>query len=152
MEKEKSQDELEECVTSIFGSIDCDINGRFNNNSTDDVNDGENVEVLHDDYTHNMGESVDTDDINNSSDTGTTVTALSLGNIFDLGKDRMIETKIPAVRERKQDRILRSQAFFLKVHDIVTVTEEITDSEQNSNDNTMIPNPWFRQCYRNITN
>ena len=95
---------------------------------------------------------MDTDDINNSSDTGTTVAALSLGNIFDLGKERMIETKIPAVRERKQDRMLRSKAFFLKVHDIVTITEEITDSEQNSNDNTMIPNLWFRQCYRNITN
>ena len=95
VEKENAQDELEECVTSIFGSIDCDLNGRFNNNSTDDVNDGETVEVMHDDYTYNIRESVDTNDINNSSDNGTTVSALSLGNIFDIGKDRMIETKIP---------------------------------------------------------
>ena len=64
----------------------------------------------------------------------------------------MIETKLPAVRERKQDRMLRSRAFFLKIHDIVTSAEEIADSELKSNDTTMISNPWFRKCYRNITN
>ena len=48
--------------------------------------------------------------------------------------------------------MLRSRAFFSKVHDIVTSGEVYADSELNSTDNTMIPNPWFRQCYRNITN
>ena len=48
--------------------------------------------------------------------------------------------------------MLRSQAFFLNVHDIVTSAEETDNSELKSNDNTLIPNPWFRQCYRSINN
>ena len=95
---------------------------------------------------------MDTNESPNSANTsGATVSALGLGNIFVMGNAKMIESKIPEVRERKQDRMLRSQAFFLKVHDIVTNAEETADSELNSNDKSMIPNPWFRQCYRNIT-
>ena len=51
--------------------------------------------------------------------------------------------KIPAVRKRKQNRILRLEAFFLKVHDIVTKTEETDDSEITVVENIMMPKPWF---------
>ena len=112
--KENTPDELEEYITSIFGSIDtdCDVNSGIND-SSDDVNDGKTVQVIHDDYTYNLREALDTNDNNNNRDTsGATVTALGCGDIFVLGNEKMIELKIPAVRERKQDRMLRSQAFF----------------------------------------
>ena len=152
--KESTQDELEACITSIFGSIniDCDTNSADNDGS-DDVNGSETVQVIYDDYSYSIQESMDTNINSNNKDTsGSTVTGLALGNIFTLGNKKMIKMKIPSVRERKQDRMLRSQAFFLKVHDIVTSAEESAESKLNSNDSTMIPNPWFRQCYRNITN
>ena len=110
------------------------------------------MQVIHDDYNYNIREPLDTNETPNSANTsGTTLSALSLDNIFVQRKAKMIESKIPKVRERKQDRMLRSQAFFLKVHDIVTNAEESADLELNSNDKSVIPNPWFRQCYRNIT-
>ena len=60
------------------------------------------MQVIHDDYTDNIRESLDTKDNTNIRDTSdATVTALGLGNIFVLGNEKMIETKIPAVRERK---------------------------------------------------
>ena len=149
--KESKQDELEECITSIFGKLNCDINSDTNVLS-DEIMDGETVQVIHDDYNYNIREPLDTNESPNSTNTSDAkVSALGLGNIFVLGNAKMIESKIPEVRERKQDRMLRSRAFFLKVHDIVTNAEETANSELNSNDKSMIPNPWFRQYYRNIT-
>ena len=144
--KEKSRDELEECITNMFPNS-------ADNDGSDDVNDGETVQVIYDDYSCSTRDLMDTNVNSNNKDTsGSTVTELSLGNIFTLGNEKMIEMKIPSVRERKQDRMLLFQAFFLNVHDIVTSAEKSAESELNSNDSTMIPNPWFRQCYRNISN
>ena len=56
----------------------------------------------------------------------------------------MVNMKIPAVRERKKNRMKRSQNI-LKVHDIVTGAEEQANYELNSNDHTMIPKPLFRK-------
>lgn len=148
--KEKPPDELEECITNMFPNS---ADNTADNDGSDDVIDGETVQVIYDDYNSFTRDPIDTNvNSNNSNTSGATVTELSLGNIFNLGNEKMIEMKIPSVRERKQDRMLRSQAFFLKVHDIVTSAEQSAESELNSNDNTMIPNPWFRKCYRNITN
>ena len=60
--------------------------------------------------------------------------------------------KIPQVRERKQNRMKRSQDFFLSVHEMVMKGEEKVTIELNRNDNTMIPRPWFREAYRATIN
>ena len=145
--QEEKLDELETCITSMFGGIDMDCDLNISNNS-DDV-----IQVINDDYTYNLRDASEASGTNlNSVSSSSTVSKLGCGNIFVLGKEKMIESKIPAVRERKQDRMLRSRAFFLKVNDIVTSAEVSADIELNSNDNTMIPNPWFRKCYRSMSN
>ena len=44
----------------------------------------------------------------------------------------------------------RSYSFYLNFHDVVISREEEADVELNSDAIGMIPNPWFRQCYRTI--
>ena len=137
-------DELEECITNIFGNID-------DNNTIDDGNDAETVEDINADYGDSLPNTIDPDDTPISSENrGGSVSQLALSNIFNLGHEKLVEMQIPAVRERKQNRMLRSEAFYLKIHDIVTNTEETAYSELTVIENIMIPKPWFRQCYRQI--
>ena len=75
---------------------------------------------------------------------------LGLSNIFDQGTAKLVKMKIALVRERKQNRMKRSQDFFLNVHEIVTNREEKANIELSSDAIGIIPNPWFRQCYRTI--
>ena len=83
---------------------------------------------IHDDYNfsntnidENSGQRVNSNNSNNST---TVVNTLGLGNIFNFGHAKIVEMKIPQVRECKQNRMKRSQAFFLSVHEMVTKGEE----------------------------
>lgn len=142
--KEKQFDELEECITNIFGTID-------ENDTIEDGNDAETVEVINDDYGYSLPQTDYVEDTPISSEIrGGSVNKLGLSNIFNLGHEKLVEMKIPAVRERKQNRMLRSQAFFLKVNEIVTHAEDTANTELTVIENIMTPKPWFRQIYRQI--
>ena len=92
--KEVIPDELEECITNIFGNKD-------NNNTIDDGNDAETVEVINDDYGYSLPTTIDPDDIPISSENrGGSVSKLALSNIFDQGHEKLVEMKIPAIREQ----------------------------------------------------
>ena len=78
------------------------------------------------------------------------VPTLALGNVFLQGRTKMIEMKIPEVRERKQNRILRSRAFFLDINDTVIKMESNIDLELDRISNTSIFIPWYRRAYRHI--
>ena len=112
--KETKLDKLEDFITSIFGSAYC-------TDTNNEVNDGKTVEVIHDYYNYSLqavldaGDGINSRDINthNVSTRSTTVTKLGLSNIFNLGHEKMVEMKIPAVRKQKQNRMKRSQAFFV---------------------------------------
>ena len=94
-------DGLDECITSMFGESD----------------ELENTELeIHDDYT-NIPDGRADGSSNANRSTGTTINRdtvdkISLGNVFEQGREKMIKMKIPMVRERKQKRKLRSRAFF----------------------------------------
>ena len=93
--------------------------------------------------------------INNTTNSTTTigngsVSKLGLSNIFDQGRAKLVEMKVPLVRERKQNRMKRSQAFFLNVHETVSNRENKADVELNTSTTGMIPHPWFRKCYRTV--
>ena len=63
----------------------------------------------------------------------------------------MIEMKIPEVRLRKQNRILRSRAFFLEVNSSVTNTEDQLEIDLDVMTNTQLFNPWYRTAFRSIS-
>ena len=153
--KVKMSDELEECINSMFKRSDT-VNIEENDVMNDVANDGETVERIHDDYNFNSTNIIDNSgQRGNSTATNnpqTVVNKLGLGNIFHLGHAKMVEMKIPQVRERKQNRMKRSQDFFLSVHEMVMKGEENITIELNHNDNTMIPRPWFRETYRATIN
>ena len=84
--------------------------------------------------------------------TSSSVPKISLGNVFILGRQKMIEMKIPLVRERKQNRILRSRAFFLDINDTVIKMEEDIDVQLDRITNVTLFDPWYRTAYRAISN
>ena len=144
--KENPVDELEECITNIF-----DNKTNNNNNTAEEGNDTEAVEVMNDDYGYSLPSTGVTEETPIMSEIGGgSVSELGLSDIFNQGHQKLVEMKIPAVRERKQNRILRSEAFFPKVHEIVTKAEQNANSELTVVENIMMPKPWFRQCYRQI--
>ena len=102
-------DQLENCINGIFtNTIDTEIDI-----GDDNVDDGEIVEVIHDDYSYIMQQS-DQDNTNSTTlISNGLVSKLGLSNIFDQGRETLVEMKIPLVQERKQNRMKRSQAFFL---------------------------------------
>ena len=117
--------------------------------------------TIHDDYT-NIPDSDGQNEVgdnNNSNTTNATeprstsssVTKTSLGNVFILGRTKMIEMKIPLVRERKQNRILRSRAFFLDINETVIKMEEDIDVQLDRITNVTLFNPWYRTAYRAIS-
>ena len=93
-------DGLDKCIISMFGERD----------------ELENKELqIHDDYTNIPEGRADSNSNANGSDTtinSDTVDKISLGNAFEQSRKKMIEMKIPMVRERKQKRKLRSRTFF----------------------------------------
>lgn len=64
----------------------------------------------------------------------------------------MIEIKIPPVRESKQNRNIRSRAFFLDINDIVLKMEDDNYVELDRITNVTLFNPWYRTSYRAISN
>ena len=108
------QDDLEEFITNIFhhGNI---IDIEYEDD--EEANNSERVEVIHDDY--NLINPTILDDISgdsrnttNNSSSSETVSKLGLRNIFEQGHKKLVDMKIPAVRERKQNRMKHSQDFF----------------------------------------
>ena len=156
--KQSKPDELENCINSIFSKT-VETEAEVDDNEVDD---GETVEVIHDDYTYitqqneqDTTNSTTNSTINNTTNSTTTigngsVSKLGLSNIFDQGRAKLVEMKVPLVRERKQNRMKRSQAFFLNVHETVSNRENEADVELNTNTTGMIPHPWFRKCYRTV--
>ena len=134
----------------------------INNEDIDDedgvANDSEIIETIHDDYNYSNNNIVidETEDSSTVSDNTTNTTAvvdkLGLCNIFNCGHKKTVEMKIPEVRERKQNRMKRSENFLLSVHNMVIYTEQHVVLELNRYDNTMIPNTWFRQTHRTVLN
>ena len=110
---------------------------------------------IHDDYTSipdNDNAEKNTDNNNGVPNLSGEVMKLALGNVFLQGRSKMIEIKIPQVRERKQNRILRSKAFFLDINDTVIKMESNIDNELDRISNVSIFNPWCRMAYRQISN
>ena len=70
-----------------------------------------------------------TSDSDQDNSTKGTVNKISLDNVFKQGRLKMIEMKIPEVRARKQNRKLRSCAFFLEINSSVTETEDKLEKE-----------------------
>ena len=143
----KETDALDNCITSMFG----------------ETQELENTELcIHDDYTgipdantNTTPESNDTSNTStNDNNNGTkgTVTQISLKNVFIEGRNKMIEMRIPEVRLRKQNRILRSRAFFLEVNSSVTETEDKLEMELDLVTNIQLFNPWYRTSFRLICN
>ena len=70
---------------------------------------------IHDDYT-NIPEGMADNNVDNNGSELTinrdAVDKIALGDVFKKGRLKMIEIKIPMVRERKQKRKLRSRDFF----------------------------------------
>ena len=105
--------------------------------------------MVNDDYGYSLPSTDDAEYMKISSEIRVgSVNKLGLSNIFNLGFEKLVEMKIPVVRERKQNRMLRSQAFFLNVHNIVTKAKDTANTELAEIDNIMILKPWFRQCCR----
>ena len=108
------QDDLEECITSIFHHGDIiDIE----DGDDEEANDSEQVKVIRDDY--NFINPTILDDISgdsrnttNNSSSSATISKLGLRNVFEQGHEKLVDMKIPAVGEHKQNRMKRSQAYF----------------------------------------
>ena len=111
------------------------------------------IEVIHDDYTIDTTPTGDSGEGNvsgtagsSSKNSSTSLSKLGLGNTFVKGRDKLVEKKIPLIRDKKQKRMQRSQALKKNVNDIVTNREKKTDIDLDTN----VTSPWFRQCYWNI--
>ena len=108
----EQNDVLDDCIIQIFGEEE----------------ELENTEItIHDDHTNIPAQEERDDENDNANMSGTNddnvnategrntpsfVPKISLGNVFLLGRQIMIEIKIPLVREKKKARINRPRAFF----------------------------------------
>ena len=131
-------DALDDVITEMF-------------NETEELEN--TVLEIHDDYTSIPdSENLDQNIANTNGVTNLVgeVPTLALGNVFLQGRTKMIEMKIPEVRERKQNRILRSRAFFLDINDTVIKMESNIDLELDRISNTSLFIPWYRRAYRHI--
>ena len=135
-------DALDECINEIFGEEE----------------ELENTEItIHDDYTNipaqeERDDEIDTGNATEGSITLSSVPKISLGNVFILGREKMIEMRIPIVREKKKARISRSRAFFLEINDTVLKMEDDIEGELDRITNVQLFNPWYRSAYRAISN
>ena len=138
-------DGLDECIIEMFGEGE----------------ELENTDIrIHDDYTNipdsddQIPDSDDQPDERGATEarsTSSSVPKISLGNVFILGRQKMIEMKMPLVRERKQNRKLRSRAFFLDINDTVIQMEEDIDVQLDRITNVTLFDPWYRKAYRAIS-
>ena len=121
----------------------------------------EGVEVIIDDYTGyevnttNRSNEDNTNVLSNETEDNNIITRqyqsvpkLSLLNVFEEGRKKMIELNIPKQRERKKDRLKRTTAFFLEIHEIVTMSATSIETELDSITNSVLFNPWYRCSYR----
>ena len=113
--------------------------------------------TIHDDYTNipaqeERDDEIDTGNATEGSSTLSSVPKISLGNVFILGRQKMIEMKIPLVREKKKARISRSRAFFIEINDTVLKMEDDIEGELDRITNVQLFNPWYRSAYRAISN
>lgn len=60
----------------------------------------------------------------------------------------MIEMKIPEVRARKKNKILRSSAFCLEINSTVTEIEDKLEEELGLIPIIHLFNPWYRIAFR----
>ena len=107
----KETDALDDCIMDMFGEIEELQNTKL---------------TIHDDYTvipdivtplpdvaitiaqpDVTTEQIDKDNSEQDNSTKETVIKISLDNVFKQGRAKMIEMKIPEVRARKQNKILR---------------------------------------------
>ena len=112
--KEKQNDKLEECINSIFTNTkDCEGD---DDEEEENIlnNDEEAIEVIHDDYNNTTTNSTEDGTTNMIPLSNITVNKLGLSNIFNQGTAKLVDMKIPLVRERKQNGMKRSHAFFIK--------------------------------------
>ena len=71
-----------------------------------------------------------------------------LAIFFSIGVDKMNELNIPKQRKRKKDRLRRTNAFFLQIHEIVGNAEDSMEDELDLIHNTVLFEPWYRMSYR----
>ena len=108
--KEKPVEGLEKCITNIFRKKTTN-----NNDTVEEGNDAKTVKVMNNDYGSSLPSTGETEETPISSEIrGGSVSELGLSDIFNRGRQKLVEMKIPAVRERKQSRMLRSEDFFPK--------------------------------------
>ena len=138
----EQNDALDDCIIQMFGEEE----------------ELENTEIsIHDDYTNIPDQEDNNEELicDNSNEniekcTSSCVPKISIGNVFLLGRQKMIEMKIPHVRERKKSRISRSRAFFLDINDTVLKMEDEIDGELDRITNVTLFEPWYRLAYRAI--
>ena len=73
-----------------------------------------------------------------------------LGNVVLKRDEKLEETNIHKVRERKQKKTDRSRLFHLKVHDITKSINEQTEKEPNMETYGLVYPEWYRNTYRSI--
>ena len=94
-----------------------------NNDTVEEDNDAETVKVMNHDYGSSLPSTGETEETPIRSEIrGGSVSELGLSDIFNQDRQKLVEMKILVIREHKKNRMLRSEAFFLKVHDLVTKT------------------------------
>ena len=108
---------LDDCIISMFGDSD----------------ELENTELeIHDGYTHIPEDMADNNANNNGSEATITrdaVNKMSSGDVFKQSRLRMIEMKIPMVRERKKKTKVKIESFFLEINDKVSKLDNILEIE-----------------------
>lgn len=121
----------------------------------------ENTNIpIHDDYMNipdsedqHIAGSNNNSNITNASDprsTSSPVPKAPLGNVFILGRTKIIEMKIQHVREKKQNKIHKLRNF-LDINDIVVKIEVDIDVQLDRITNVTLFNPWYRIAYRAIS-
>ena len=132
---------MDEYVMDIFGKI-CEI---------------ENTDFkIHDDYTKITYIDRETVVTFNSPDTrsprGAVVNKRSLGNIFVQGREKMVELKIPLMRERRYNGKLQSRAYSLDINTTVSKMYKTIELELDHITNAILFNPWYCNTYHTIFN
>lgn len=84
----------------------------------------------------------------NSSISERCVSKISICNAFRLGVKKMTEMNIPKQRDRKKDRVKRTNKFVLHIYEIVGSVENNMDSELDLIHIKILFNPWYRVSYR----
>ena len=92
--KQKKTEKLEYCINSIFTNTE-DVE------EIDKDNDGEIVQVIHGDHNYTTRPSGESSAASSTVSKNISVSKLGLSKMFDQGREKLVEMKIPLVRERK---------------------------------------------------